>query len=251
MDLEEYRLLGCEPIPGEEPAGLVDISEYDAYNELRAHVDNVGNSMESGETDWDAVENLAKGLLQSVSKNVVVAGFLAVALVQNGGSVGHARAGVLLASLGRTFGGALRPKRVRACVNAMEWMAETLKEHAEQLRCSRADTEILQEAADRAQEAFDALRSGWSETEISTDDLKPLGAWAKSLQAKRAQAERSQQAAEEHKRQEEITAKAGPATPTIPDTPESALSAISRALEVLDAIAPLSAGFDAAGPLAY
>jgi len=131
MELEE---LGKRPIRPEQPAG--DDVRYDpVYEELVAEVDKFSSPSASGAVDWGKVVKLSSDILSQKSKDLLVASYLAVALIQTRKFEGVEIGSRIYRDLVEEHWDALFPTkaRMRGRVAAIEWWAEKAEGVLEQL----------------------------------------------------------------------------------------------------------------------
>jgi type VI secretion system protein VasJ len=122
MELAE---LGKQPIRPEQPAG--DDARYDPqYEELQAEVAKFSSPSASGAVDWDKVVKLSSDILSVKSKDLLVASYLAVALIQTKKFEGVEIGSRIYRDLVEGHWDALFPTkaRMRGRVAAIEWWAE-------------------------------------------------------------------------------------------------------------------------------
>ncbi|MHB1011531.1 MAG: type VI secretion system protein TssA [Desulfobacteria bacterium] len=131
MELAE---LGKQPIRPEQPAG--DDVRYDPlYEELQAEVDKFSSPSASGAVDWDKVVKLSSGILSEKSKDLLVASYLAVALIQTKKFEGVEIGSRIYRDLVEGHWDVLFPTkaRMRGRIAAIEWWAEKAEGVLEQL----------------------------------------------------------------------------------------------------------------------
>ena len=131
MELAE---LGKQPIRPDQPAG--DDVRYDPqYEELQAEVDKFSSPSASGAVDWDKVVKLSSGILSQKSKDLLVASYLAVALIQTKKFEGVEIGSRIYRDLVEGHWDDLFPTkaRMRGRVAAIEWWAEKAEGVLEQL----------------------------------------------------------------------------------------------------------------------
>ena len=131
MELAE---LGKQPIRPEQPAG--DDVRYDPlYEELVAEVDKFSSPSASGAVDWDKVVKLSSDILSQKSKDLLVASYLAIALIQTKKFEGVEIGSRIYRDLIECHWDALFPTkaRMRGRVAAIEWWAEKAESVLEQL----------------------------------------------------------------------------------------------------------------------
>jgi type VI secretion system protein VasJ len=131
MDLAE---LGKRPIRPEQPAG--DDVRYDPlFEELVAEVDKFSSPSASGAVDWDKVVKISSDILSQKSKDLLVASYLAIALIQTKRFEGVEIGSRIYRDLVEGHWDALFPTkaRMRGRVAAIQWWAEKAESFLEQL----------------------------------------------------------------------------------------------------------------------
>ena len=131
MELAE---LGKQPIRPEQPAG--DDARYDPlYEELVAEVDKFSSPSASGAVDWDKVVKLSSDILSQKSKDLLVASYLAIALIQTKKFEGVEIGSRIYRDLIEGHWDGLFPTkaRMRGRIAAIEWWAEKAEGVLEQL----------------------------------------------------------------------------------------------------------------------
>ncbi|MFA6147107.1 MAG: type VI secretion system protein TssA [bacterium] len=131
MELAE---LGKQPIRPDQPAG--EDARYDPlYEELQAEVDKFSSPSASGALDWDKVVKLSSDILSQKSKDLLVASYLAVALIQTKKFEGVEIGSRIYRDLIEAHWDALFPTkaRMRGRIAAIEWWAEKAEGILEQL----------------------------------------------------------------------------------------------------------------------
>jgi type VI secretion system protein VasJ len=82
-----FENLGRSPIPGPSPAGQ-DI-RYDAeYSRLQEEIDKLNSVTQAGSVDWNRVVTLGAEILETRSKDIMVAVYMFVGLMQTLGIEG-------------------------------------------------------------------------------------------------------------------------------------------------------------------
>jgi type VI secretion system protein VasJ len=131
MELAE---LGKQPIRPDQPAG--DDVRYDPiYEELVAEVDKFSSPSASGAVDWDKVVKLSSDILSLKSKDLLVASYLAVALIQTKKFEGIEIGSRIYRDLVECHWDALFPTkaRMRGRIAAIEFWAEKAEGILEQI----------------------------------------------------------------------------------------------------------------------
>ena len=115
---------GRKPISTDTPAGA-DVRYDPAYDELQSEVDKL-SSPAAGPVDWEKVGRFASDILTNKSKDLLVASYLAVALIHTKRSDGFSAGLKLYLELMERFWEELYPQkiRMRGRVRALEWWLE-------------------------------------------------------------------------------------------------------------------------------
>lgn len=131
MDLSS---LGKAPVSAERPCGS-DVRYDPAFEELQAEVDKLSSPSASGSVNWEKIVRFASDILAHRSKDLVVAGYLAVALIYTRQHEGLAIGVKLLTEMMGKFWEELYPpkERMRGRLRAMEWWAEKTEAALRQL----------------------------------------------------------------------------------------------------------------------
>ncbi|MHB1024441.1 MAG: type VI secretion system protein TssA [Desulfobacteria bacterium] len=130
----ELADLGKQPIRPDQPAG--DDVRYDPlYEELLAEVDKFSSPSASGAVDWNKVVKLSSDILSQKSKDLLVASYLAIALIQTKKFEGVEIGSRIYRDLIECHWDALFPAkaRMRGRIAAIEWWAEKAEGVLEQL----------------------------------------------------------------------------------------------------------------------
>lgn len=177
MELAE---LGKRPIRPEQPAG--DDVRYDPqYEELQAEVDKFSSPSASGAVDWDKVVKLSSDILSQKSKDLLVASYLAVALIQTKKFEGVETGSRIYRDLIEGHWDVLFPTkaRMRGRVAAIEWWAEKAESVLEQLSKGPFAEERINALNENLQKV-DQLLAEYLEEAPS---IRPLLDFAGSLEA--------------------------------------------------------------------
>lgn len=127
MSLDAIRELGTRPVSDAAPAG--ESVRYEAeFEQLSAEIEKL-SSVEQTPVDWRVVCELAERLLRDKGKDLLVASYLAIGLLERQGYPGLAAGVDVLAGLCDNFWDGLFPelRRLRARINALEWFAGRLE----------------------------------------------------------------------------------------------------------------------------
>lgn len=132
-----------QPISGDSPAG--ENAQYDPRHEaLRSEVGKL-DSLAGGEVQWPIVVSDAQALLSGTSKDILVASYLAYALMQTEGLGGLATGLEVLRGLLSDYWDTMFPpaKRLRARGNALDWLVTKLENTLPNAALSPADRPAL------------------------------------------------------------------------------------------------------------
>ena len=111
-----------QPIAEDAPGGR-DARHEPEHERIRAELEKL-TSVHGKAVDWELIRADGQALLQSKSKDLLIAAYLAFAWAKLDGLAGLARGMRLLALLMERFPDALLPARPRARANALTWFAE-------------------------------------------------------------------------------------------------------------------------------
>ncbi|GIK52107.1 MAG: type VI secretion system ImpA family N-terminal domain-containing protein [Planctomycetaceae bacterium] len=174
--------LGTTPIAGALPSG--ENARYDPdYEALEAEV----KKMESltGETvAWPRVVELGKKLLAEKTKDLLVSGYLGMAMLQTQGYGGLASAITVTRDLLKTFWDSLFPelKRMRARVTALQWLNDRVANAINNRgQAVEQDREGLEKCAAAVKELGDVVG------EKFTEERPDLGALSRAITDKMGQ----------------------------------------------------------------
>lgn len=122
MDLSA---LGKQPISTEKPTGS-DVRYDPAYDELQTEVDKLSSPAAAGSVNWEKVVRFATDILMNKSKDLLVASYLAVALIHTRRNDGFAVGLKVYLELIERFWDELYPQkaRMRGRIRAIEWWLE-------------------------------------------------------------------------------------------------------------------------------
>ncbi len=116
---------GKQPISTEKPAGS-DVRYDPAYDELQTEVDKLSSPAAAGSVNWEKVGRYAADILMNKSKDLLVASYLAVALIHTRRNDGFTIGLKLYLDLVERFWEDLYPQkiRMRGRVRSIEWWLE-------------------------------------------------------------------------------------------------------------------------------
>ena len=127
--------LGKEPIKAEQPAGA-DVRYDPLFENLQAEVDKLSTPSAVSAVDWGKIVNLSSEILAQKSKDLLVASYLAVALIYTRKFEGLAIGFKVYRDLLEQFWETLFPPkaRMRGRLGAFEWWAEKTETALSQLK---------------------------------------------------------------------------------------------------------------------
>jgi type VI secretion system protein VasJ len=118
--------LGENPIPGNAPAGANVRYEPD-FEQLQGEVGKLENPA-GGEVNWGRVVELARGILESKAKDLLVASYFAYGMLQRQGYQGLLEGlGVIHAMCRSHWDGGMFPDRPRARESALDWLIDRVQ----------------------------------------------------------------------------------------------------------------------------
>ncbi len=246
-DLDDPRLsLGSDPVPGDEPAGE-NAREDAAYETLSAEVSKMDVDGPTA-VDWRKVTDLSQGLLRDRTKDYLVAAYFAYALGREEGLRGLAVGLGVIARMVETFwdSGFPPPRRERARVGAVDWLAERFGPQLDDLEVDAGNAEDVLLVLTMAEDVDRLLDEKAEKTQANLGDL------LRPLRAKRQDA---QYIVDQRRQAEEAAAATDPApeepTETEADAPPTAEAVVQEV--VPPAAAPAAVAeppAQAAGPAA-
>jgi type VI secretion system protein VasJ len=121
----EINSLGKDPIQPDQPAGS-DVRYEPEFEQLQAEIDKLTLPSASGGINWEKVSDLAASILAKQSKDILVAGYLAVGQIHVHRVKGLADGLTVIHDLLENFWDDLFPpkKRMRGRLGAIEWWIE-------------------------------------------------------------------------------------------------------------------------------
>ena len=120
------RLLGQTPIPGDAPAGA-SVRDSQEFEELEAQIHNLERSGPTA-VDWTIVIERSTRILESQSKDLLVAAYLTYALWRRNSLAGLATGLTILSDIVTLYWDTAEPpaRRIRGRVSIFEWLAGRL-----------------------------------------------------------------------------------------------------------------------------
>jgi type VI secretion system protein VasJ len=146
-DLNTLAKLGQQPIPGDNPAGAS--IDYDpSYETLRTEIQKL-DSVNKDPVDWRMIIETSSDILANRSKHLVVAAYLALALLEEHDYPGLASGLTICRDLAANFWDTMEPpaKRKRGRIEAITWLAERTGKPVADLKPKREDKEALDACA--------------------------------------------------------------------------------------------------------
>lgn len=140
MDIALLDGIGRQPVNAMLPAGS-DVRDDPRFEALQLEIGKLSNPGADGQTDWLRVGQLASLLLADKGKDLLVAGYLNVALLQGNGLPGLAVGLQVVGDLIEHFWDGMYPPlaRLRARRNAIQWLLDRAALAAEEQRWTELD----------------------------------------------------------------------------------------------------------------
>jgi type VI secretion system protein VasJ len=244
-----------KPVSADAPAGAAARYEPE-YEELKAEIEKLGTGG-SAAVDWSRVNSLATTILESKSKDLVVATYFALALFQRDGYTGLANGIQAIQALCSTFWDDMFPplKRKRARVSAIDWLTERATADAKGREPKADEKEQVEACIGRLNDLDTVLDEKFGEDAPAVGDLRGtlkewLGRMASATPTPSQTATPSPASG--------ATAAAPTASPAAPSgadidlsTPEGVGRALRQTLTTLRTIANRIRAEDALSPVPY
>lgn len=257
MELAE---LGKQPIRPDQPAG-VDARYDPLYEELVAEVDKFSSPSASGALEWDKVVKLSSDILSQKSKDLLVAAYLAIALIQTKKFEGVEIGSRIIRDLVECHWEALFPAkaRMRGRIAAIEFWAEKAEGILEQIPKGPYAEERINALNENLQKV-DELLSGYLEEAPS---IRPLLDFVGTLEAiapppePKAAVPKPASAAQQPPEGSLGTLGAEPAAPRVEEgpveitSPETAYTVLEKALGEVARVAGYFREENPSNPAAY
>ncbi len=144
--------LGKEPVNPENPTGS-DIRYEPDFEELQAEIDKLSSPTSSGSLDWQKIMKLSSDILAGKSKDLLVASYLAVALIHTQHIEGLLAGTIIYGDLLESFWENLFPpkKRLRGRIGAIEWWVEKSASILEQLKLDPLPAEKIDQLKEQVE----------------------------------------------------------------------------------------------------
>jgi len=138
--------LGKEPINPGQPAGT-DVRYEPEFEELQAEIDKLSSPSAESPVDWKEVVEFSSSILAEKSKDILVASYLAVALIHTRQIEGLAIGLRVLSGLMAEFWENLYPskKRMRGRAGAIDWWLEKSTIALDELKATPVPPEQLEQ----------------------------------------------------------------------------------------------------------
>lgn len=145
---QDIMELATAPIPGDSPCGI-SVKYEQTFQQLEAELAKQ-ESLTAATVDWRLVEQLARTILATESKDLLVASYLAAALVQNQGYAGMVQGFALQKQLCEQWWEDMHPplKRIRGRAAAITWLVEKVGWHLESKPPTGKDLALVVELYD-------------------------------------------------------------------------------------------------------
>ncbi|MDR5826804.1 type VI secretion system protein TssA [Caballeronia sp. LP006] len=168
-----FDTLGSAPITPDNPAGG-DVRDDPDFDRLQTEIDKLNSPSAAAGTDWDVVQRAATVLLAERGKDLLVACYLAGALMRRSGLEGLASGLTVIDDLLANYWETLHPglSRLRARRNALSWIFE----RAVQFVVDKVDRDTQQERAliDALQMRLEAIDTRLAEKDPDAPSVRPL-----------------------------------------------------------------------------
>jgi len=247
MNIEE---LAGSPISAEQPCGS-DIRYEPAMEQLATEMEKLNNPTATP-IDWLSVANAAEEILSKQSKDILVASYLGVALLQNNGMQGLDEGLRLLKNMTGMYWEPMFPpiKRMRGRQQAIQWWADRTVEWLKSAGKNEQEKELVESLNQNLQD-FDSFLAGVMDEPPSLSDMKGMLAMIPVHVDNAAETQpASSSSATEAKAQKTSIAQGLPQGEGITDT-DAAEKALKQALGVISKVADFLMDADLSDPRAY
>ena len=183
----DMNSLGISPISADQPAGS-DVRYEPEFDNLQAEIDKMSSPTASSGVDWKKVSTLSSDILQTKSKDILVAGYLAVSQIYCAKVDGFLTGVQIYRDLIEHFWDELFPakKRMRGRIGAITWWVEKTEGALKQLPDGAFTAEQMQGSLDALDKIENLLRD-------YLEDPPSISAVRRSLEGFTSKAETSQQ----------------------------------------------------------
>lgn len=213
LTAQDWAALAANPIRPDEPAGT-SVTYDPVYDSLKAEIAKL-DSLQGGTPDWLAVQTHAIDILQSKSKDLTVASYLALASFRQDGYAGLAQGLTLCRSLLERYWETLFPeiKRMRGRAAAITWLNDRIAPFVTRQAPGSRDREAVLACVSELAELNRVLDERFGADAPSTGDLR--------------------RALDEAERSVAPPAAAAPAASGAVSAPAGAVDSVDAALKVL------------------
>lgn len=153
MNLES---LGKEPINPDQPTG-VDVRFEPVFEDLQAEIGKLSSVSGPGKVDWGKITKLSSEILSEKSKDLLVASYLAVALIYHRQIEGFAIGLKIYQDLFETFWDRLYPLKMKGRAGAIEWWTEKTEIALKQIKPGTLSPEGMKSLQEILQKIVDFL----------------------------------------------------------------------------------------------
>ncbi len=249
-DLASLSALGSTPLAGASPTGAA--ARYEpGFEGLTVEIAKLESVEGRGSVRWKDVVELSASLLAEKSKDLLVAAYLTLGLLETDGYRGLAAGLGVCRDLIKTFWEGLFPEksRLRARANALQWMVERVGASlAGRPGADRSDREALQACGAAVEEV--ATLCG---EKFEGSDPPDLGVLSRGVREKLDSVPGDEPPPGEPSTSDQASPAAAPveAAPRAIDTPEAARQSLAGIREQLLAAASILRGAAPTDPLPY
>ncbi len=164
--------LGTTPIHPDQPAGA-DARYEPEFDRLQAEIDKLTSPSASSGVDWKKVNALSSGILKDKSKDILVAGYLAVSQIYCARVEGFLKGVHIYRDVIEHFWDDLFPskKRMRGRIGAIQWWVEKTEIALKQLDKGAFSPEQMQDSLESL-DTIDSLLKGYLEDSPSISAVK-------------------------------------------------------------------------------
>ncbi|MBI3595518.1 MAG: type VI secretion system protein TssA, partial [Nitrospirae bacterium] len=148
-EILEWRATGSTPIRADAPSG--DSARYDpVYERLQSEMNKM-DGLSSGTVNWKEAVSLAREILHGKSKDLLVASYLCLGLLEEKGYPGLLAGLTCIEGMVASFWETLYPeaKRMRGRINAIIWLAEKGGAAVERKAPQSRETEMIRACAEK------------------------------------------------------------------------------------------------------
>ncbi|WP_031482696.1 type VI secretion system protein TssA [Maridesulfovibrio frigidus] len=258
--------LGKEPISVAKPAG--DDARYEPeYDELQQQVDKLTSVTADGVIDWKQVVKLCSAILSSKSKDIKVASYLGVALLNLKGVEGLSVSAQILLDMVTEYWDNMYPakKRMRGRFNAISWWSD----NAEKFLTTYEGGDIPQDTVDLLAQRITGLDEALAEKADDAPILRSLADYANRLPVEATEDPESEQPQDsgaeqsESESKQQVKAQSVSAATTTQsarsdgisagsiNSPEECQRQLSAGLDLLSAVADYQLANDVANVAGY